>query len=128
MNPRRVHTLYLRHRPDVDLVKCEWIHLLSSGSIDRDLLRKMLSTIGDADVVIHVRRKIGDCLPIEPAITFIGENIGKGQMLVSDRAFTNFVVVAHNGVAATWPQCLTRGRIDLLSSDPDISTTLPKWR
>ncbi len=114
MNPRRVHSLYLKHRPDVDLVRCEWIHLLSSGSVDRDLLRNMLSTIGAADVLIHVRRKIGDFLPIEPAITFIGEHIGKGQMLVSDRAFTNFVIVGHNGVAATWPQCLTRSRIDLL--------------
>ncbi|HDR9583722.1 TPA: hypothetical protein QDC32_001471 [Burkholderia stabilis] len=109
-----MHSLYLKHRPDVDLVRCEWIHLLSSGSVDRDLLRNMLSTIGAADVLIHVRRKIGDFLPIEPAITFIGEHIGKGQMLVSDRAFTNFVIVGHNGVAATWPQCLTRSRIDLL--------------
>lgn len=114
MNPRRVHSLYLKHRPDVDLVRCEWIHLLSSGSVDRDLLRNMLSTIGAADVLIHVLRKIGDFLPIELAITFIGEHIGKGQMLVSDRAFTNFVIVGHNGVAATWPRCLTRSRIDLL--------------
>ncbi|WP_175874216.1 hypothetical protein [Burkholderia sp. BCC0397] len=121
MIPRRVHALYLKHRPDVDLVKCEWIHLLSTGSVDRDLLWKMLSTIGSADVVIHVRRKIGDFLPIEPAIAFIGEHIGKGQMLVSDRAFTNFVIVAHNGVAATWPQCLTRSRIDLLPGAPNAT-------
>ncbi|VWC53103.1 MULTISPECIES: hypothetical protein [Burkholderia] len=114
MNPRRVHSLYLRHCPEVQLVKCEWIHLLTTGSVDRDVLRKMLSTIGAVEVLIHVRRKIGDFLPIEPAITFIGEHIGKGQMLVSDRAFTHFVIVAHNGVAATWPQCLTRSRIELL--------------
>ncbi|ESS38475.1 hypothetical protein P355_4960 [Burkholderia cenocepacia KC-01] len=42
-------------------------------------------------------------------------------MLVSDRAFTNFVIVAHNGVAATWPQCLKRGRIDLLPGAPNAT-------
>lgn len=113
MNPRRVHSLVLKHYPRIDLVKCEWIHLFRHGVVDRDLLRKMVSTIGADDFVIHVHRKVGDFLPMEPALDFIAENVGKGYIRIADRAFTGFVLIGNNGVAATWPRCLTRSQIEL---------------
>ncbi|AXF19877.1 hypothetical protein CUJ89_04700 [Burkholderia pyrrocinia] len=116
MNPRRVHSLVLKHYPEIDFVKCEWIHLFRDGAVDRDLLRKMLSTIGADDFIVHVRRKVGDFLPMEAALDFIAENIGKSYIRIADRAFTGFVFIANNSVAATWPQRLTHSQIDLLKS------------
>lgn len=117
MNPRRVHKLFLKHFPEldrVDQVKCEYIHLVRDGVVDRELLQKMLSTIGADELIVHVHRKLGDFLPADQALVFISENVGKGYIRVADRAFTNFVIVIRNGVAATWPRCLTRSEIDAL--------------
>ncbi|NIF76170.1 hypothetical protein F3J20_01970 [Paraburkholderia sp. Cy-641] len=117
MNPRRVHSLFLKRYPEVDYVKCEWIHLFRDGVLDRDLLRKMLSTIDAEVLLIHVHRKLGDFLPMEEAQAFISENIGKSYARVADRNFTNVVIIAPNGVAATWPRCLTRSQIALLPEE-----------
>jgi hypothetical protein len=115
MNPRRVHSLFLKHYPKFDLVECEWIHLYRDGAIDCELLRQMLSTIGADALLIHLHRKFGDYLPVEQAFEFIVQNMCKGTFRITDRAFTNVVVVGSNGVGATWPRCLTRSQLDALN-------------
>ncbi|WP_143036622.1 hypothetical protein [Paraburkholderia steynii] len=119
MNPRRVHSLFEKHFPKIDLVMCEWIHLFRDGTVDRELLGKILSTIESDCLLIHIRRTIGDFLQSEQALDYIVENVGKSQIRIADRAFNRFVMIASNGVAATWPQCLTRFQIAQL---PDKSS------
>lgn len=112
MNPRRVHSLFLKHYPRFDFAECEWIHLYGAGFIDSNLLRAMLSTIGADKLLIHVHRKNGDFLPFAQALEFVIENAKKSTIRITDRDFNNFVVVVSNGVAATWPQSLTRSQLD----------------
>jgi hypothetical protein len=77
----------------------------------------MLCAIDAEDLIIHVHRKLGDFLPVEEAHVFISENIGRTYVRVADRTFTNVVIIAPNGVAATWPRCLTRSQIDRLPEE-----------
>jgi hypothetical protein len=102
MNPRRVHTLFKKHCPAIDLASCEWTHIIRDGALQRDLLQQLLATLETMDVLIHVRRKLGDFLPLDEAVDFVCENFGKSSIRITDRNFTRFVIVAQNGVAATW--------------------------
>jgi hypothetical protein len=106
MNPRRVHSLFNKNYHEIDFAKCEWIHVFRDCRVDRDLLTQMLSTLGDTDLLIHVHRKLGDFLPVDKALGFIVDNIGGGLIRIADRTFTNFVIVAPNGVATTWSRRL----------------------
>ncbi|CAB5305192.1 hypothetical protein IST455A_05841 [Burkholderia multivorans] len=62
----------------------------------------MLSTLDKEHVIVHVQRKIGDCLSAEDALAFIGKQTGKSNIHVFDRSFREWVIVAQNGVAARW--------------------------
>jgi len=101
MNPRRVHARFRQRCPRVDFAKCEWIHLFSDGCLNEERLRSMLSTLETSHFLIHVQPKIGDYLPLEEALVFIRENIGKSTIYIGDRNFAGLVVVAQNGVATT---------------------------
>jgi hypothetical protein len=103
MNPRRVHTLFNKHYPAIDLSKCEWTHIMRDGDVRRELLQEFLRTIETTDFLIHIRRKCGDFLPLAEAMDFVCENVCKGSIRITDRQFQRFVIVASNGVAATWP-------------------------
>ncbi|MBK5052989.1 hypothetical protein [Paraburkholderia domus] len=103
MNPRHVHTLFNKHYPVIDLAKCEWTHIMRDGDVRRDMLHKFLLTLAATDLLIHVHRKLGGFLPLADAANFICENAGKGDIRITDRRFSRFVIVARNGVAATWP-------------------------
>ena len=112
MNPRRVHSLFLKHYPKFDWVECEWIHLYRDRSVDRELLLQMLMTISADTLLVHVHRTLEDYLPVDQALEFIASNTCKSTIRITDRAFKNIVVVGSNGVAATWPRCLTRSQLD----------------
>jgi hypothetical protein len=103
MNSRRVHTLFLKHYPVIALVDCEWVHIMREGMPCRDMIDERLAFLNVPQVLIHVHRKLGDFLPPELATDFICDNVGHANIRVTDRDFSRFVIVAHNGVAATWP-------------------------
>jgi hypothetical protein len=85
------------------LAKCEWTHIMRDGAVRRELLQQFLRTIETTDFLIRVRRKRGDFLPLADAMDFVCESICKGFIRITDRQFQRFVIVASNGVAATWP-------------------------
>jgi hypothetical protein len=51
---------------------------------------------------LEVHRKIGDYLTVEASLQFVAKYVGQGEILMADRDFTGFVVVATNGVATGW--------------------------
>ncbi len=102
MNPRRVHELFLQHCPPIDFSKCDWKHLFPTNCVNETLLRQLLSPLDEQNILVHVQRKVGDCLSIEEAIAFIREHVGKSNIHVFDHDFREWVIVAHNGVATNW--------------------------
>ena len=103
MNPRRVHQLMLDRFPAFKAVDFEWENM-HDGKAPRlkELAEFIVRYIEAPEVLVEVHRKLGAFLPIDEAVAFIGSHIGEGQIRVTDRQFTSFVVVALNGVAAGW--------------------------
>ncbi|WDD91208.1 hypothetical protein Bsp3421_001110 [Burkholderia sp. FERM BP-3421] len=95
--------MFLAHESDVDPVRCEWINLFSSGHPGESLPGAMPLTLGTSTFLIQVQRKIGDYPSREAALALIREHIGKSHIHGCDRGFTRWVIVAQNGMAATWP-------------------------
>ena len=103
MNPRRVHELMRRHFPVVSVVEHEWKNIVGTSTATEALLQEMLNShINEPEVLVEVHRKLGAMLSAREAVAFICSHIGEGQIRISNRAFTSFVVVAQNGVAAGW--------------------------
>ena len=89
--------------PTFNAVDHEWVNLHDGKAPRIGTLYELLERSIDApEVVVEVHKKLGAFLPIKEAATFIGGHIGQGQIRISDRAFTCFVVVAMNGVATNW--------------------------
>lgn len=104
MNSRRVHVLMKEHFPLIDVVNHTWINLLErDGTVRTSSLAALIDGNITADeLLIQVHRKLGDFLPKENALKFIGEHIGQGEIRITDRSFQGFVVVAINGTATGW--------------------------
>lgn len=103
MNARRVHELMAERFPDYDASALEWT-VVADGSAPRcEVLRdRLLEHFGDGELVVEVHRRLGTVLRLFDAVAFIAAHIGKGAMKISNRDFTLFCVIAHNGVLATW--------------------------
>jgi hypothetical protein len=102
MNPRRVHELMRKHFPAFDAAKVEWTIVSRSGP-DAVLVASFLDRyISVSDVLIEAYRPVGDYLPKAKAVEIICKHMGKTQILIADRSFTSFVVVAQPGVATGW--------------------------
>jgi len=103
MNPRRIHELMRQRFPPFSAAEREWKNIVSTSSPSEALLQEVLDAhIGEAEVLIEVHRKLGALLPASEAAAFAYSHIGEGQIRITNREFTSFVVVAQNGVAAGW--------------------------
>lgn len=103
MNPRRIHDLMRLNFPAVNHAAREWVVVLGVQGADLEAIAALLLRyIAVPDVLVEVNRKEGALLPIKGAVEFIARHIGEGEIHVSDRQFTGFVVVAQNGVATGW--------------------------
>ena len=103
MNPRRVHDLMRQNFPPFDTLKMEWVNVDERGGPNIGLLQSILDRhISAPEVLVEVHRKLGNLLPTKEVVEFIASNIGKSRIRIADRAFTSFVVVTSNGVAAGW--------------------------
>ncbi len=81
----------------------EWKNVMDRDGLRVDALATLIKQhITDEEVLVEVHRKLGNYLPVEEAIRFISEHVGKGEIKITDRAFKAFVVVAINGVATGW--------------------------
>ena len=103
MNPRRVHELMRQHFPDVEAAACTWVVVADDLGLRAGVLNDLLEThVPVGDLLVEVQRKIGDFLPRQETELFVARYLGQGDIRISNREFTGFVVVAANGVATGW--------------------------
>lgn len=103
MNARRVHELMRKHFPPVEHAARAWSIVQTERGPNHGAIAALLAEhIASPEVVVQVHRKLGALLPVVDAPAYIGAHIGEGEIRVSDRQFTGFVVVALNGVATGW--------------------------
>lgn len=103
MNPRRVHELMAQHFPAVEHARREWSVVPDDDARRGSAIQEMLAAhIGSTEVLVEVHRKMGGLLPLPEAALYIASHVGEGEIRVTDRQFTGFVVVARNGVATGW--------------------------
>jgi hypothetical protein len=81
----------------------EWKNIVGTGVPSEALLQELLQVhIGEEELLVEVNRKFGALLPTIEAAAFACSHIGEGQIQISNRDFTAFVIVAQNGVATAW--------------------------
>lgn len=103
MNARRVHELMRQRFPEIDAATHDWINVMGSdGPIVERLKQLCDQHLSSPEVVVEVHRKVGALLVRSDALAYICAHIGQGQIRIADRQFTQFVVVAVNGVATGW--------------------------
>jgi hypothetical protein len=87
--------------PKVDLAKSTWVNLLErDGTLRGDALVKLMDEFIVADdVLVEVSRKLGDLVPRQDLVSYVGRNAGQGEIRIADRAFHGYVLVGMNGVA-----------------------------
>lgn len=103
MNARRIHKLMRKRFPPVLHVERDWTLVQDErGTRVRAIADLIAAHIMSAEAVVEVNRKVGALLPLADVPAYIAAHIGQGEIRVADRAFTGYVVVAQNGVAAGW--------------------------
>jgi len=103
MNPRRVHELMRKHFPQTNAALRTWKNIVERDELQAaELIRLLNQFIPGERVLVEVHRKLGDFLSKQEAVSFVGAHVGQGEIRIADRAFSGFVVVAQNGVAAGW--------------------------
>jgi hypothetical protein len=103
MNARRVHEFMRKHFPPLGATGKDWTNVadLDGPRIPR-IQSLLVEYVGAKETIIEVHRKLGASLPPEQAASFIGGHIGEGEIRVTNRDCTGFVVVAVNGAACGW--------------------------
>lgn len=98
MNTRRIHELIKKNFPPIEHVRREWSIIADSDQIES----LMTEYIRSSEALVEVHRKLGAMLPIGEAAMFAATHIGEGEIRITNREFSGFVVVARNSVATGW--------------------------
>lgn len=89
------------HFPDFDATQQNWVNVQGSDGSATDTLAYIIRKyITAGELLISINRKVGARLPTMEGIAFISAHMGKNQIRISNRDFTQFVLVASNCVAA----------------------------
>jgi hypothetical protein len=92
-----------QHFPNVEAATCNWVVAADEHGLRSGVLRELLTVhIPGGDLLVEVHRKVGDFLPRQEAEAFVAKYLGQGDIRISNREFTGFVVVAASGVATGW--------------------------
>lgn len=103
MNPRRVHELMRESFPELDAASAKWNVAVDESGLRCQVLDELLTEHIEGDeLLIEVSRKIGDLVPRHAAAAFIASHLGRGNIRITNRSFTGFVVLATAGVATGW--------------------------
>ncbi|MFZ3018460.1 MAG: hypothetical protein WA056_08405 [Gallionella sp.] len=88
------------HFPAFEAVQQSWVNVQSSDGSATEALAEIVGKYITADeLLISINRKVGARLPTEAGIIYIASHMGKSQIRISNRDFTQFVLVASNCVA-----------------------------
>ena len=89
--------------PVFTAVEHDWTVLAHGDATDIDRIVAFLQTnFSDSDVVVHISRKVGGLMPIKEAAQLIKSAVGKAEVRVANRAFTELAVVGQPGVGTAW--------------------------
>ena len=103
MNAWRINRLMNRYFPAFDAANINWVNVQDNdGPKVVELAEVITKYIDTNDVLININRKFGARLPIQEAITYICTHMGKSNLRISNRHFTQLVVVTSNCVATGW--------------------------
>ncbi len=100
MNAWRINTLMNAHFPVIAGEKHDWVNVQDrDGPRVEALLEILKKYITTDDLLININRKEGARLSSQDAIPFICSHMGKAPIRISNRDFTQFVLIASNCVA-----------------------------
>lgn len=89
--------------PQVDAAKCSWVVIADDNGLRPAVLDALLQThVAGSDLLVELHRKCGAMLARQEVTAFVARYLGQGDIRISDREFTSFVLVAANGVATGW--------------------------
>jgi len=92
-----------KHFPQTDAASRTWANIVERDELqEAELIRLLDKFIPGEKVLVEVHRKLGGYLSKQEAVSFVAAHVGQGEIRIADRAFSGFVVVAHNGVATGW--------------------------
>ena len=97
MNAWKINTLMNQHFPKCDFSELALVNVEGKSDVLEAILK---SNISSDDFLISINRKVGARLSLKDAVNFIQASMGQGQVRVSNREFTQFVVIASNCTAA----------------------------
>ena len=89
------------HFPAFEAVQQSWVNVQASDGSATEALAELIEKYITADeLLISINRKVGARLPTKDGIAYIADHMGKGrEVRISNRDFTQFVLVASNCVA-----------------------------
>ena len=103
MNARRVHQFMRERFPSFDAAGMSWANVADlDGPRLKEIDALLSENVGVGEVIVEMHRKLGAALPAHEAAIFIGGHIGEGQIRITNRECSGFVVVAVNGSACGW--------------------------
>lgn len=103
MNPRRVHDLMRQRFPDLDAATRHWVVAADEQGLGSAVFEELSAThVAGTDLLGEAHRKVRTLLAREDAKEFVAMHLGQGDIRISNRDFTNFVVIAVSGVATGW--------------------------
>jgi hypothetical protein len=103
MNPRRVHEFMRERFPAFDGASKAWRNVADAQGPKLGEIASLVSEhVGQSEAIVEVHRKLGAALPAAEAVAYIGEHMGEGQIRVTNRECSGFVVIATNGAACGW--------------------------
>jgi hypothetical protein len=103
MNAWKVNKLFNEHFPPFETANLNWVNVQSSDGPKVEVLTELVQKyINASEILININRKFGAKLIMQEAIMYICKHMGNSQIRVSNREFTQFVVVSSNCVATGW--------------------------
>ncbi|HEY0842837.1 hypothetical protein [Methylotenera sp.] len=96
MSAWKINTLMNQHFPESDFSKLALVNIEGKPEVLEAILKL---SINSEELLISVNRKVGARLSLKDAVNFIQFSMGKAEMRVSNREFTQFVIAAPNCTA-----------------------------
>jgi hypothetical protein len=89
------------HFPAFEAAQQSWVNVQASDGSATNALSEVIGKYITADeLLISINRKVGARLPTKDGIAYVATHMGQGrQVRISNRDFTQFVLVASNCVA-----------------------------
>jgi hypothetical protein len=105
MNARHAYELIRVKFPVFLSSSYEWQVLAHGDAGDIERVEKFLhSAFSSEELVVCISRKVGGSMSINDAAREIVAALGKAEIRIANRPFTEFAVIGHPGVGASWKE------------------------